>query len=78
MKVEFYKYETQSDGFHIQTETCEKTVQMNKKELLAIADLRHPVLSESEFYDMKSKDQNGGRKQTFGLCSSLHYLIIHK
>lgn len=76
MTVKFYKYGSNIHGFFIQTEKLDKTENLNKSDLLKIADLRHPVLNRVEFYNTLSTDRNGQSKKEFSLMTSTHYLKI--
>jgi hypothetical protein len=74
MKVTFYKF---ANG-HVQTKTAEKTENLTKAELIKIADLRHPVLSKKEFFEVLSTDIKGNPKKKFELLSTTRYLIVER
>ena len=62
MKVTFYRYHK---GAYVQTEVVDKVESMTKSDLMKIADLRHPVLTKREFYNVLSTDRNGNLKKEF-------------
>ncbi len=74
MKVTFYRF---ANG-HVQTKTAEKTEKLTKAKLIEIADLKHPVLSKKEFFEVLSTDIKGNPKKKFDLLSKTHYLIVER
>ena len=73
MKVTFYKYHK---GSYVQREKVDKVENMTTQDLMKIADLRHPVLTKKEYYDVQSTDIKGKPKNEFSLMSSTHYLVV--
>lgn len=78
MEATFYKYGSNYKGYYIQTEKIDKVEQVTKKDLMKIADLRHPVLSRSEFYNVLSIDIKGRPLKEFSLMTSTHYIIVRR
>jgi len=76
MKVTFYKFGTNHSGFYVQNDVVDKVEYLTKKELMGIADLRHNVLDEKDFYDTLSTDIKGKLKEKFDLLASLHLLVV--
>jgi hypothetical protein len=73
MKATFYKL----SGFgYVQTEIIDYVKKTTKSELLKIADLRHPVLTKKEFYEVLSTDINGNKRYEFSLLSHTHYIVV--
>ncbi len=73
MKVTFYKL---ANGY-VQTDRISKIENLTKAELIKKADLRHPVLTALEFYNVQSTDIHNKPRQTFTLFSKNNeYLII--
>jgi|688.fasta_scaffold1371569_1 hypothetical protein len=72
MKVSFYKFH----NGHVQQNVIEKVEQMTKAGLMKIADLRHPVFTKKEFYNVLSTDRYGNIKKDFRLMTLTHYLIV--
>lgn len=77
MEATFYKFGNYQ-GFYVQTEKIDKIEQVTKKDLLKIADLRHPFLSKSEYYNVITTDIKGKPKKEFSLMSSTHYIIVKR
>lgn len=78
MEATFYNYGSNYKGYYIQTEKIDKVEQVTKKDLMKIADLRHPVLSRSEFYNVLSTDIKGKPLKEFSLMTSTHYIIVRR
>lgn len=78
MKVSFYRHGTNHHGYFVQRENLDKTADMTKKQIFEIADLRHPILTKEEFFEVLSTDINGKKRKCFELLSrsSPHILII--
>jgi hypothetical protein len=76
MKVTFYKYWCNHSGFYTQIETIDKIEFLTKKEILKIADLRHPILTKNEFYNTLSTDIKGRLKEKFELLTNTHLIIV--
>jgi hypothetical protein len=74
MKVTFYKL---ANG-HVQTERAEKTENLTTADLMKIADLRHPVLTKKDFYNVLSTDIKGNKRKEFALLSGTHYLVVKR
>ena len=75
MKVTFYKYHK---GSYVQREKIDKVENMTKSDLMKIADLRHPVLTKKEYFDVLSTDAKGNPKNEFSLMTSTHYLVVKR
>jgi hypothetical protein len=76
MKVTFYNYLSQYDGFHIQTDVVDTVKYLTKNEVMELADLRHPVLTKNEFYENMSTDINGKKLNKFRLLGSTSLMVI--
>lgn len=73
MKATFYKF---ING-HVQRDVIARVENHSKSELLSLADLRHPVLTRREFYDVLSTDINGNLKEEFELMTHSHLIIVN-
>lgn len=71
--VTFYQHITKYDGFRLQFEKSEKTEILNTKELMAVADLRHPILTKKEFFQTHLKDIKGNVRANFRLLARGSY-----
>lgn len=76
MKVTFYNYRSEYDGYRCQYDVVDKVEYLNKKEVMALADLRHPVLNAREYYDAISHDYKGLRREKFELPGSTYNMIV--
>lgn len=77
-QVTFYPYYTNYQGHYVQTDKSDKTEIMTKKQLKAIADLRHPVLNKEEFFTCQSTDIKGNIRQEFTLSTMGNYYLVIK
>ena len=75
MKVTFYKY---YKGSYVQLEEIDKVKNMTKAELFKIAELRHPILTRREYFNVLTTDDKGSPKKEFTLSSSNHFLVVKK
>lgn len=78
MEATFYKYGSNHHGFYIQTKVIDKIEQVTKKDLMKIADLRHPLLSEFDYYNVLSTDKDGKPLKVFSIITSTHYIIVKR
>ena len=76
MKVTFYKYKIEYDGFRCQYDVVDKVEYLTKKEVMQLADLRHPILTKNEYYNNLSTDIRGLRKEKFELLGSHHLMMV--
>lgn len=79
MKATKYPYGTNNSGFYCQLEKPADVYEnITKKELMSMADLRHPVLNKSEYYRLLSTDINGKPKPKFQLLCSTYLLVVEQ
>ena len=76
MKVTFYNYATANDGFRCQYDVVDKVEYLTKKELMQLADLRHPVLTKNEFFENLSTDIKGNKRDKFELLGSTFLMMV--
>jgi hypothetical protein len=75
--TKFYPFGVNYHGYFIQREKCEKEEILSKKELFAMADLRHAVLSKKEFLEVLMTDRFGKPKPEFELLTNTHLFICN-
>jgi hypothetical protein len=76
MRVTFYKYKSEYDGFRCQYDVVDKVEYLTKKEVMELSDLRHPILTKNEFYNNLSTDIRGLCKEKFELLGSSYLMIV--
>jgi hypothetical protein len=76
MKVTFYKYNSSYDGFRVQRDTVDKVEYLTKKEVMGLADLRHPILTKREYYENLSTNIKGEKLKEFQLLGSTHLMLV--
>lgn len=76
MKVTFYKYNSAYDGFRCQFDVVDKVEYLTKKEVMELADLRHPILTKNEYYENLSTNIRGEKLKEFRLLGSTHLMIV--
>ena len=76
MKVTFYKYDSRYDGFRCQWETVDRVGYLTKKEVMEMADLRHPILSKREYYENLSTNIRGEKLKEFQLMGSTYLMVV--
>jgi hypothetical protein len=76
MRVTFYKYKSEYDGFRCQYDVVDKVKYLTKKEVMGLADLRHPILTKNEYYNNLSTDIRGHLKDKFELLGSTFLMVV--
>lgn len=77
MKATIYKYGSNIHGFYVQRINASEVINnVTKKQLIEMSDLRHPIHTKMEFYDILSTDMNGNKKQSFELLGKMFLILV--
>jgi hypothetical protein len=76
MKVTFYKYDSRYDGFRCQWDAVDRVEYLTKKEVMELADLRHPILTKNEYYENLSTNIKGGKLKEFQVLGATHLMLV--
>lgn len=73
-----FPYGCNHHGFYCQYDKPTEVFKVTKKDLIKMADLRHPVLTKNEYYNTLSTDMEGKPLKRFTLMCSSYLLIIER
>jgi hypothetical protein len=77
MKAVIYPFFSNHHGFYVQKHKPSQVFdKITKKELIGLADMRHPVLNENEYYETLSTDINGRKRNEFELLGSTFLIVV--
>lgn len=72
MKAYFYPYYSNNHGYYCQYENCTKVLDIKNTKKFAIenCDLRHPVLTKSEYFDCIIHDIKGVKLNEYEILAN--------